>query len=636
MIRKSLLGLYLSFSAAAGAQEASLELPPVVVTASRTPTGLERTGSSVSVITRRDIERRQAVTIADLMRNVPGVAVSRSGNLGARTQLRVRGSEANHVLVMIDGVEANDPTAGDEFLFEHLTADDIERVEVVRGPQSALWGSDAVGGVVNIVTRTADRAGSSAFVETGRFGTTRLGGGLGAAADGRGLRVGASYLNTDGSNISRSGDERDGYRNGSLSLSGRWETAPLRVTLSARRIEASKAFDGIDTAETGLPVDADLENDTAHTYANLTASFVPAGAWSHRLKLTYLGSDSDELDGGTVASTLAADKLGFYYQGTADLGPRRAGAVTLAIDHEREDFMQRAAASPFGNPNQTQHIESTGYVLEYRLSPLDGLDLSVAARRDVNSDFADVTTYRLTGAYSLDGRTRLHASLGTGQKAPTLIERFGFFPDSFLGNEDLRPEQSRGWDLGAERSVLDERLTLGATLFDEKLTDEIDGFVFDPATLLFTATNRNGISRRRGIELAASGDPTERLSVSLSATFLDSTEPDSSGRSVTEIRRPERLAALNLNYAPSDRVNLNLNVAYNGSHDDTYFPPFPRPAERVELPAYTLVTLAASFGINDRLELTGRIDNLLDEDYEDVLGFATPGAAVYVGFRTRR
>jgi len=301
------------------------------------------------------------------------------------------------------------------------------------------------------------------------------------------------------------------------------------------------------------------------------------------------------------------------------------------VDHEREDFVQRGTASPFGDPNQTQKLDTSGYVLEYRAAPKESLNLSAAIRYDDSSAYDAATTYRLTASYALQ-ETRLRASLGTGQKSPTFGDRFGFFPDTFIGNPNLKPERSRGWEIGIERA-LGNRTSLTATYFDVTLEDEIDGFVFDPTSFQFTAANVSGRSERHGVELTASAELSPSLDFGASYTYTDSTQPDGSGDLVDEIRRPQNVGAFNLNYAANERVNVNVNVTYNGSQYDTFFPPFPRSPERVTLASYTLVTLAASYQMTPRLELFGRIENLLDEDYEDVYGFNTPGIGAFIGFR---
>ena len=609
----------------------------VVVTASRTPIAITDSGSSISVITRQDLERRQMIQVTEILRNVPGIAVSQSGPLGSQTQVRLRGSEANHFLVLIDGVEANDPAFGDEFQFENLTTDNIERIEIVRGPQSALWGSDAVGGVINVTTRRGRTAReTTGYLEAGSFATRRAGGRLSVARDTYTIDFGAAYLNSDGDNISRQGDETDGYSNRTLNFSG--SVRPSEVTqleFFARHTDSEKQFDAIDFFETGLPIDADRSAEATQSYLAATALISPAGSLlNHQFRLTYLDTAQDSLSDGVEMSGFGADKLGFYYQTTLPLGDSEAYSLTAALDHEREDFVQRGTANPFGDPNQTQKLDTTGYVLEYRAAPTDALNLSAAIRHDDSSAYDAASTYRLTASYALR-KTRLRTSIGTGQKSPTFGDRFGFFPDTFIGNPDLKPERSRGWEVGVERA-LGDRATLSATYFNETLEDEINGFVFDPTTFQFTAANVSGRSERQGVELAASAELSRSVDFSASYSYTDSTQADDSGNQVDEIRRPQNVGAFNVNYVANERVNVNVNVAYNGSQYDTFFPPFPPSPERQKLASYTLVTIAASYQMTPRLELFGRIVNALNEDYEDVFGFNTPGIGVFIGLRAQQ
>ena len=639
MQTRNALAACLIAGATVNAQEPAAELEAIVVTASRTPMSLGSTGSSVSLITREDIERRGSAFAIDLLRDVPGIAVSRSGGIGSQAQLRVRGSEANHVLVLIDGIEANDPTAGDEFQFEHLATSDIERIEIVRGPQSALWGSDAVGGVINIITRRPTSPfEAEGQLETGSFDTIRGGTRLGVTNDRYQIGLGLSYLDSDGTNVSRSGDETDGYRNAIANLTARVDAFEnTRLDFAARLTDSTIQFDSTDFLVTGLPTDTDRSSESRQNYAKASAT-IDSGNWiTHSIKLTYLDTNSENYFDGSSVSSLSAQKLGLYYQGDFSLPGSLDDTLTFALDHEGADFSQRGAASPFGDPNHAQSLDTTGYILEYRANPTDALNLSAAARHDQSSDFDRVTTYRLTASYALaNGRTLLRGSVGTGQKSPTFIERFGFFPDAFLGNEALKPEQSQGWEVGIDRSFLDDRLTLSATYFDEVLEDEINGFVFDPVALQFTAANQPGKSYRQGLETSISADPTDALRITASYTYIDSTQPDAAGNQIDELRRPRHMAGLNVNYVFSARVNVNLNVSYNGSQYDNFFPPFPRPAERHELASYRLVSLAGNVRLTERLELFARLENLLDEDYEDIFGFATPGIGTYIGIRAQR
>ena len=270
----AVLGLSVAICGAALGQSSAVAEGPlenILVTASRSPLSRINVGSSTTVISREQIERQQARYLTDLLRAVPGFSVSQSGTFGSQTQVRVRGAEANHVLVLIDGVRANDPASGDEFRWEFLSTSNIERIEIVRGPQSSLWGSDAVSAVVNVITRSGnDRRDVSAYVESGSFDT--LNGGLqgGNAGDNWSLAYGLERLDTGGSNVSRSGDENDDSNMTSASLSGTYQpTANLAINLGWRSVDAWSQFDAADFVLTGLPSDGDVATDSQQTYAQL-------------------------------------------------------------------------------------------------------------------------------------------------------------------------------------------------------------------------------------------------------------------------------------------------------------------------------------------------------------------------------
>jgi vitamin B12 transporter len=613
----------------------------LIIRASRTPQAVPEVGNTVSVIDRELIERRKPVFVTDLLQDVPGIAVSRLGGFGAQTQVRIRGAEANQVLVMIDGVEANDPAAGDAFSFEQ-TSWDVERIEVIRGPQSALWGSDAMAGVINIVTRrTEEPLRVGAFAEGGSFTSRTFGAHIGSDFGRGSIDVSASAYDTDGNNISRTGGENDGYENASASLH-----TSLRLSDSwswsvfGRYSDTTTEFDDVDFV-TGLPADSPLKSDVALALIRTTTDLALLdGRWNHRAQLTYSVSDRDNKDArpGNDPVDFDGDKYGAYYQTSFDFGSTaRMNRLTLAVDHERDEYQQRGPIA-FGDPNQNQKMHNTGLVAEYLLQPLDAMNLSASVRYDENSDFDSAATYRFAGTWRFDGTgTRLHASAGKGQKSPTFTERFGFFPGDFAGNPNLRPEESVGFDVGVVQSAFDSRIQLELTYFYDKVDNEINGFVFDPVTGRFTAANEDGTSHRTGVEFALHARLPAGLDASASYTYTNAKEPDLvNGGNRREIRRPRNMAAGNLNYRLLDeRVNLNLNVSYSGKQKDDYFPPPDFAQTRVQLDDYTLLDIVASYAINDKFSVYGRAENLLDEDYENVLGYSTPGTGYYAGIRMR-
>ena len=606
----------------------------IVITANREPSPVRDIGSAFSVVDRPLIEQRQSVFAADLLQDVPGVAVSRTGTYGSQTQVRMRGGEANQVMVMIDGIKANDLAFGDEFNFANLTTYDVERIEVVRGPQSALWGSDSMSGVINIITRKADKPlDAGVFVEAGSFESYNLGGRIGTAGDRGDASLNASYLDTEGTNISRTGDEKDSYNNLTTTLNAGYNLLEnFKLDVVARYTDATNEF---DDAPTGQPVDADLKTDQKQTYFQARGQLALFEQfWDQQLRMTWVDTDNETFRDSATDRTASGEKLGVYYQTDLNLTRNASGKVTnaliLGVDYEDEDWKQDSA---FGGP-RSANMQNTGLVAEYLTNPVDPLAISLALRYDDNSDFDNVTTWRATTSYTFASTsTRLRASAGTGQKRPTFSERFGTF-DDFIGNPNLKPETSQGWDIGVDQPFLDERLTLNLTYFNEKLEDEINGFFFDLAGGGFTAINKEGTSKRKGVEAALDYEITTGLDLFASYTYTDAKEPSAAGGEVNEIRRPRHMAAANLNYQFwRDRANVNLNVSYMGEQLDDDFSTFPAP--RVPLAAYTLINLAGEFAASDTITLYGRIDNLFDKDYENALGYASPGIGAFVGARLK-
>ena len=601
----------------------------LLVRAARLPLPASHSGSSASVLGREELERRQSASVGELLRSLPGVAMSRAGVIGSKSDLRLRGGEANHVLVFVDGVEANDPAGGGQFNFAHLLNSGIESVEVLRGPQSALWGSDALSGVVNIQTRRASPGWhADAFAEGGSDAWKRYGGGLAFANERLNARFGLDRLSTDGDNIARDGGEEDGYRNLTAHLGLGYRLTPsLRLAAALRFTDAENEFDSGSP-----PSDTDRETDAERFYGRVAADLDTLdGRWSHRLSFALTDTDNDNWSDGLRNSSTAAKVKVAGYQTRFALAEEHA--LTAAFERQQEDWSQRAEASPFGDPNHDEEMRTDSWIFEYQGRPLAPLSLLASLRRDDNDDFGDKTTGRVSAAWRIAEGTKLRAAWGTGIKNPTFTERFGYYTH-FVGNPDLEPEESTGWEIGLDQSLFDERLKLSLTWFDETLEDEINGFSYDPVAGGFTAVNKPGESERRGLELGGVWRLGGSLNLRFSYTRLDASEEDATGRSLDEIRRPEQIASANLNWSsPHRRLNLNLNLDYNGTQDDTDFSVWP--SRRVELDDYTLVALAGSYRLTDELQIFARLENALDDDYEEIFGYATPDRAVYAGIRYR-
>ncbi|MGI9271918.1 MAG: TonB-dependent receptor plug domain-containing protein [Woeseiaceae bacterium] len=633
-LRFVLSGLAILASSSLFAQvEAVDDLDQIVVTGARSPLSSRQLGSAVTVITRVDIEERQARYLTDLLRAVPGFAVSHSGTTGSQTQVRVRGSEANHVLVLIDGIRANDPATGDEFRWEYLTTSNIERVEVVRGPQSSLWGSDAVAAVVHVITKTGqDKPAFDGYAESGSFGTRNIGIGGSMGGDRWSLSAGVEQLDTDGTNISRTGSEEDESDITTFSVATQFRASnALTFDASVRVTDAYSQFDPVDFFVTGLPTDGDVATDAENLYAKVGLKYGrPESRMQHHFNVSYFDSDNRNLVDGAEDSSSASDRTMLAYQADIRLNEN---VLSLALEHEETEFDQSGAVV-FGDPNQSQEMDITSVVADFQGLSHDRLTWLFSARFDDNSDFDDAVSGRLSLAYDLSDSIVLRGNVGTGRKNPTFTELYGFFPGQFVGNPDLKPERTTSYDVGIDKTFNDGAVVLQVSLFRQDLEDEINGFVFDPVTFLASAENMDGNSKRSGAELGVNWRINEMFSLSANYTYTDSEQEDFAGQDVREVRRPKNSGALVLSYRASDaRFGAILAADYGGTRSDVFFPPFPDPSETVSLDSYVLVDLTLQYQLTPAMSLYARGTNLLDDDYEQIYGYQTPGRAGYLGLR---
>ena len=609
--------------------DTNAEIEEVLVSASLIPITASRSANAVTVIDRAQLRNRATVSLSNILRDVPGFSVSQVGVLGSQTQIRVRGAEANHLLVTIDGVEANDPSQGDEFSWGTLTASDIERIEIIRGPQSSLRGSDAVAGVVNIITRSAEKSSVGLFLESGSWATHHSGFNIGHKQGDFDIRFGLSHIESEGDNIARTGDENDGYRNTTYNIrSGLKLSDQMDISFAARESDGMNQFDA-DNDFDGLIEDQDrvseFENSTMRIQGDYSSK---DGTWQHKILISQSKSDNaafaDKAKGNVTAST--KDQFQYIGSFTWDQGAQNIAAL---IEREKEDWMQRGEIS-WGvyDPNQDRERDTDSVAVEYRTDINDHLTLAASARHDDNSEFDSAKTYRAEAIYQLTEAIRLRSAVGTAVKNPTFTERFGFYTN-FIGNPNLIPEESTSWELGADQLIMGGDLTLSLTIFDAELENEIDGFVYDPATFAYTSSNINGTSERKGAELSAVGNISESMSLSAAYTYTDSTGDDA----VREVRRPRHIASLNLGWQAAHNLHLNTNIQFTGEQTDVYFPPFPEPSQVVALSNHTLVNINLNYSATEKLEMYLKLENALNDNYEEVFGYQTLGFGASLGLR---
>jgi len=579
--------------------------------------------SPVSLLTETDIINRGQGYVSDLLRALPGVSVSRSGPSGNLTQIRVRGSEANHVLVLIDGIEVGNPNTG-EFDFAGLRSEDIVRVELLRGEQSALYGSDALGGVISITTRAARaEAGYDVSYEMGSFKTRAvngtavyaLGDKLGERAS---LSLNGTYFETDGYDISTGGsDELDGSESRNLNI------GLNNVELGPFTINAKGA---LSTLETEFDSDSNFDGRLNDTNDELTTDTALG-----RVAVNFNLLDIDNTVSFAITNTDAENPNAGFRNDTQ--GTRRqfswiakkswgAHNLTLLGESETEKFTNFGGVD--AGQNQTESLSNQAIAADYRFTP-GAMTLTASARQDFNSRFDNALTYRVGGSYHLEAiGGRLRGSYGTGIKNPTLTELFGFFPAFFVGNPDLKPEESQGFNIGYEQTFGDA-INFSVDYFKSDLENEI---FTDFSAFPSTAKNRTSQSQRDGVELEARWRVSDMLNFNGSATFLNSEEDG-----VKEIRRPDFTASGSVTVRATDRLSLTGVVDHTGSQTDQDFATFP--ARVVTLDAFTLVGLNASYDVAEGVTVSLRGENLLDEKYEEVIGYASQNRAIYGQLRAR-
>ncbi len=585
-------------------------------------------GSAVTVVTGAQLRASQVRHAGEALRSLPGVHVNRSGGASSFTQVRVRGAEGNHTLVLIDGIEANS-TQGGEFDFSNLLANDIERIEVIRGGHSGIYGSKAIGGVINIITKSGKGPITlETSAQGGSLQTRSIAGRLSGGTDKMWMALGVQHEASEGFNIAVRGEENDPWRNTTLSVKGGVQIVPgVTLDFSARNVRKFLNFDTEARAPGSLlNVATDAPNTSDSNLflggANLKWELLD-GALTQVLRTTGNRTDlSSTTTFGGAENLSEAYKFGYLATYRFDMPVLTAARHTISglIEKQFESFTPRASFSD----NLRRDREQVATVAEYRGEFSDRVFISANVRHDRNDVFQDFTTWHSGISVPVpEIGLRPHASVGTSVALPGMFEQFGTVLGVFVGNPDLKPEQSLGWDAGIEFSLPIGDALLDVTYFEANLEDEIRGFGY-------TTRNLEGESTRRGIEVAMRAHVTPWLYLGAGYTFLDAKEPDGG----EEIRRPKHSAKTEIiTLFDEARGRVTLSAVYNGDMKDRNFGTFP--ATVVTLDEYILLSIAASYKIKSEVELFGRVENVLDTDYEEISGYNTAGIAAYAGVRLK-
>ncbi|MEL6692133.1 MAG: TonB-dependent receptor [Pseudomonadota bacterium] len=579
-------------------------LDTVLVEGSRLNQTETEVGSSVTIITAEDIDALGFDFAADAIAAAPGVTVNSNGAFGGLASVRIRGAATGQTLVLIDGVPVNDPTsASGGFNFARVDTENIERIEVLKGPQSTLWGTDAIGGVVSITTKRPDEGlGGSAFAEYGSFNTFRGGASVGNSNEIGDFRLAIAGTSSDG--ISKADEnngnaEDDAYEALTLSAKGGLNLGgDARLSANVLWTDAESEFDSFVFGDEGNVGDGDELSETEEVSANvsLTGSLFE-DRLENLLLIGYSDIDRQNFEDGLPNFGATGDRMLYRYQGT--LGINQANKLAFGVEREE-------------TTSGDEDTSIDGFFALYEWQAAEALTLTGGVRLDDHSTFGNETTGRVAVAYNPSPQLTVRASWGQGFKAPTLFQLSG---GGFAApNPNLRPETSEAIDAGIDWRSEGGRFEAGVTVFQTDIEDLI--------SFAFSGYFNEAQVETRGIELVGRVVLTDWLSVDANYAYIDAEDTD--GNPLRRI--PKRSGDVRFNVDPDGPFSGNVLVRYNGEEPNS---------ATTTVDEWTRVDVTGSYDLNETVELFGRIENLFDEEYQQILGYGTPDLSGYFGVRLK-
>lgn len=637
LMKTNLITTALLLSASAFVQaETKTELEPInVYSAYATPVNQDQTASSVTVLTEKDFAERNATYVSDVLKTVPGVAMTSHGGRGTETNFYVRGAEPNQAIVVIDGVKMN-PISGDAFNLGGLTLSNIERIEVLRGEQSALWGSDAMGGVIYITTKSGlykekpfnidfDLGTGSYRTRDGSVTLSGYNGGFYYSLHGDSHRTSGisskssnkfNYTSTSGTKFSTGGySEKDKFHRDNASLRFGYDDNNKGIELFSSHSSQTSHFDDNDR-----PIsDETLFNDNVRTRESIFKLSGYFGndkeLFKHKVNISHIKTTRNVFDltpySANIETKFDARRLNANYQ--LDINFDQDGAITQGMSFLAEYQKAKYEGSEYTN---TKENTEKSIATEYRLLHEDGHNVAVSGRYIKNSFYDNTFTSRISGGYRLSPNFKAHTSFGTATKSPTISEYFGYAPWT-NPNFDLKAEKSRGGDIGLLIETTDRQHSLDITYFARNVKDLIS---YDGTT----SKNKNvsGTSQIRGVELAYSGKLTTSLTSYANYTYTQARD----NKKVDLSRRPKHAGNIGLAYKITEKLGADANISYVGKRIDT----FPM---RTQMPSYTLANIGMNYQIVPNLTIYANLNNVFNKKYENVLGYGQDGRNVYVGLK---
>ncbi|OOF54587.1 TonB-dependent receptor plug domain-containing protein [Rodentibacter genomosp. 2] len=639
--------LVLSYSTFVYGESSITELPPInVYSAYATPVNQDQTASSVTVLTEKDFASRNATYVSDVLKTVPGVAISSNGGRGTLTSLFLRGANSNQIAVIIDGVKMK-PVNNLGFDFGGLTLSNIERIEVLRGEQSSLWGSDAMGGVIYITTKSGlykekplnvdfDLGTGSHRTRNGSVTVSGYNNGFYYALHGDSHRTSGisslsqhqfHYSSPTGIPFSTGGhSEKDGFHRDNASLRLGYDDNQKGIELLASHSSQTGHYDN----DSRVFAQETLFDDYTHTRETLFKLSGYVGSdddlLKHKISISHLKTSNDTYDlypnSTKPYSSYDAKKLNANYQ--LDINFDREGyikqGVSLLTEYQRSTY-----DSTNFTPRDEKKLTEKSVAAEYRLFTEDDHSLSLSGRYTENAKYENAWTGRISGAYRLSPNFRTHTSLGSAIQNPSLIDYYGYF-GNYRGNPNLKPAKSLGGEVGLLMETTDKSHSLDVTYFARN----VKNFIANNPT--FTGViNLDGTTKIKGVEIAYNGKLTEYLTAYANYTYTQT----KNSQGISLIRRPKHTANAGLAYQVTKKLGTDVNISYVGKRTDNYYGPTPSYASYsgVKMPSYTLVNIGTNYQLTKNVNVYINLNNLFDKKYENVLRYGQDGRNVYVGLK---
>ena len=576
------------------------EVDEIIVKGARIETPASNFGSSIFILNSEDIRLRGIRSAIDAISSSPGVTTKKNGSFGGVGSVRIRGASSSQTLVLVDGVPVNDASSpGGGYNFEYLDTSNIERIEVLRGSQSTLWGSDAIGGVVNIFTKSAEDNSVNILSETGSFGLRKLNSEFGLVSNfGKFLFLvddtsldGISKADRKDGNI-----EKDGFETNSYSFKGNTEVNNIEIKGLLSYIKSDVEYDSFGFV-TGVQ-DGDERSITEEFTGNLSIKF---NLFGEKLENTFSFNQSDISRDYFTDNNLTfgadGDRKLYRYQGNTGFG--KYNKIAFGFEKEESNV-------------SLDKLSIDSLFLLYQFQPIKDLVVSAGIRNDDNKGFSSKTTRKIAAAYKISENISIKSSWGEGFKVPTIFQTTFFCCGANSANTNIRPEVSTSYDLGFDFSLKD-KFSFSLIYFKQDVNNQIN--------FSFSLGGYENIDfvESDGFEISSNSKVSETVNLFINYSYIDSID----GNGLRLINIPKDSGELVLTYAPSSKLSGSMALKYNGSEISTYG----------NLNSWSRVDINLFYKLNNFSEIYFRVENLFDEDYQQVFGYGTPDRSGLVGIK---